>query len=59
MKRKRLGALQLENVISLFTGAEPGETAIIIEHKIDTPTMIVLAAIPVGTVLLYFGLKNL
>ena len=47
-----MGALTLDNVISLFGKKEPGEANILIDHKVDDKTLLALAAIVGGGVLL-------
>ncbi len=59
MRRKnKLGQLTFENLISVFTGAEEGKPAAIIEHKVDTPTLVAIGGIAVGTVLLNYLLTK-
>ena len=56
MRKNRLGTLRLENIISAVTGAQEGEPVAIIEHKIDTPTLIALGVITGGAILLNYFL---
>lgn len=58
MARRKLGVLQLENIISAFTGAKEGEPAIIVEHKVDNQTLFLMGAISIGSIITYFVIKK-
>lgn len=59
MRKNRLGQLNIENIISAVSGAEPGQPAVIIEHKVDNPTLVILGVITIGAVVLNYYLFTL
>lgn len=59
MRKNKLGQLNLDNLISLFPDTQEGEPNIIIEHKVDTPTVIALGIITIGAVVLNYYLFTL
>ncbi len=59
IRKKKLGQLRLENLISAFSDTEPGEPAVIIEHKVDNPTLVILGVITIGAVILNYYLFTL
>jgi len=59
MVRKKLGAIELQNIISAFTGAKEGEPAIIVQHTVDNQTLFLMGAITITSITAYFVIKKL
>lgn len=58
IRRRRLGQLDLSNLITLFPGVEAGEPQIIIEHKVDEKTLWAFGGIAIGSILLGYSLNK-